>query len=320
MTAKRVRRVLRVVALAVLSALLLLAIRTINWPHLTQSLHEARPLWLLAAAMGFLAILPLWAAEWTILAPASTDRSFRRMLGVVALTSSALNTTAFLIGEATGVALLVARAGVSRPAAVSVLAMDQLLVGIAKLAVLGAAALALPLPDWMRGGIASLSVAVALLLALSLASAWRFESLAPRTAHLLDGKVARAIARAGEALAPLRSPKRASAAIVLALAKKAVEVAAIVCVQRAFGLDVQLGAAILVLGALNLSTLVPLVPGNLGVYEGTVTLIYTSLGVPVDRALAIAVVQHACYFAALALPGYVVLAFSTVEHREAAVS
>ena len=316
----RTRIALRVVAFAVLTALLVIAFRTINWPRLTQSLHEAHLPWLVAAAVGFIAILPLWAAEWMILAPERARPSFRTMLDVVALTSSALNTTAFLIGEATGVTLLVSRAGLSRPAALSVLAMDQLLVGIAKLAVLGAAALALPLPDWMRGGIASLSVAVALLLAISLAGAWRFETLAPRMSHLLDGRVARAVTRAGEALAPLRSPQRSSAAIALALAKKAVEVGAIVCVQRAFGPDLHLGAAILVLGALNLSTLVPLVPGNLGVYEATVALIYTSLGVPVDRALAMAVVQHACYFAALALPGYVVLGLSATERRTAAVS
>src|SRR5678815_471756 len=52
----------------------------------------------------------------------------RDMLGVVALTSAVLNTTPMLVGEATAVVLLVARTRLDRAAALSVLAMDQLLV------------------------------------------------------------------------------------------------------------------------------------------------------------------------------------------------
>jgi uncharacterized membrane protein YbhN (UPF0104 family) len=54
---------------------------------------------------------------------------------------------------------------------------------------------------------------------------------------------------------------------------------------------------------LNLATLLPLVPGNIGVYEAAVVLALTRFGVPAEQALGVAVVQHLCYFAALALPG-----------------
>ena len=58
------------------------------------------------------------------------------MLSVVSMTSTTLNTTPLLVGEATGVVLLVSRGGLDRPSALSVLAMDQFLVGLAKVAVL----------------------------------------------------------------------------------------------------------------------------------------------------------------------------------------
>ena len=106
------------------------------------------------------------------------------------------------------------------------------------------------------------------------------------------------------ALAPLRSPRRGSAALALALAKKLAEVLAILCIQRAFGVVLPVASAVLVLAALNLATLLPVVPANVGVYEAVVVLAYGYFGVAPERALAMGLVQHACYFAALALPGY----------------
>jgi uncharacterized membrane protein YbhN (UPF0104 family) len=58
-----------------------------------------------------------------------------------------------------------------------------------------------------------------------------------------------------------------------------------------------------VLACLNLATLVPVVPGNLGVYEAAVVFAYTRLGVPAEQALSVGLVQHLCYFCALAIPG-----------------
>jgi glycosyltransferase 2 family protein len=50
-------------------------------------------------------------------------------------------------------------------------------------------------------------------------------------------------------------------------------------------------------------TLLPLVPGNVGVFEAAVVLALTRFGVGPEQALGVAVVQHLCYFVALALPG-----------------
>jgi uncharacterized membrane protein YbhN (UPF0104 family) len=58
-----------------------------------------------------------------------------------------------------------------------------------------------------------------------------------------------------------------------------------------------------VLAVLPHATLLPVVPGNVGVYEAAGMLARALQGIPGEQALGIAVVQHLCYFLALAGPG-----------------
>jgi uncharacterized membrane protein YbhN (UPF0104 family) len=233
------------------------------------------------------------------------------MLGVVSTTSSVLNTTPMLVGEATGVVLLVTRTRVDRAAALSVLAMDQLLVGVAKLTVLATATLVAPLPDWMTRAVLALLVSLAMLGGALLLASWRHADVASALSAFAPQRIADAIGAFASSLQPLREPARGARALGLALLKKAVEVAAILCVQRAFGVSLPIAAAVVVLAVLNLATLLPVVPGNVGVFEAAVVLALTRFGLPAEQALGIAVVQHLCYFVALATPGLV----STARRR-----
>lgn len=301
-------RAARVVFLLALLAAFGVALRGLDPSRALQALGSVRGEWIVAASLCYLAILPLWAWQWHLLAPPSPSQTFSRMLRVVVTTSGVLNTTPLLVGEATGVVLLVTLTGVERTAAVSVLAMDQLLVGVAKLVVLATAALLAPLPNWMTRATLGLIIVVAALATLLLVGASRgmWRARAPREARVvgsLSDRLARALDALPAALAPLRSFRRGGGALALALVKKAVEVGAMVCVQRAFGLDLPIGAAILALGMLNLSTLLPIVPGNIGVYEAAIVLAYSRYGVAAERGVSLAAVQHLCYLLALAAPG-----------------
>jgi uncharacterized protein (TIRG00374 family) len=297
-------RAARWTAFLVLAALFVLSLRRIDLGLAWAELGSIRPGWLLVAIVCYVAILPLWALQWHLLAPPSPTLTQRRMLEVVAMTSSVLNTTPMLVGEATGIILLVAHAGLARGAALSVLAMDQLLVGLAKLGVLATAALLLPLPTWMTRVVLTLLIAVAALLGGLAVASWRHADLTRLSDRILPAQLRGALANFGPALAPLRSSKLGGGALLLAFAKKLAEILAILCVQRAFGLSLPIASAILVLAFLNLATLMPLTPGNVGIYEAAVVLAYGWLGVPAEQALGIAVVQHLTYFVALALPGY----------------
>jgi uncharacterized membrane protein YbhN (UPF0104 family) len=299
------RRLLRLVAFAVVAALAVAAARRLSLPRVMMELAVARPAWIALALLCFIAILPLWAVQWRVLAPATSRPSVSTMVGVVAMTSTVLNTAPLLLGEAAGIYLLVAEAGLSRAAAVSVLAMDQLFVGVAKLCVLAGAAASVTLPTWMARGAEGLAVGVALLVLVVLVAAWHAGKVTMSAiGRALPPRIMHAVVSSGTALAPVRSPTRSGAALALALGKKLAEALAILCVQRAFGVTLPLQSALLILAAVNLATLLPVVPSNLGVYEAAVVLAYSSLGIPPERALGIALVQHACYFVALALPGY----------------
>ena len=318
LTRPRAHTLARLVALLVLTGLVALAVVRLNPSGVLAGLAVAQPLWIVLAMLCYLTVLPLWALQWTLLAPRSPRVRMTTMTGVVAMTSTVLNTTPLLVGEAAGVFFLVSQAGLGRAAALSVLAMDQLFVGIAKLFLLASAAAAIDLPPWMARGAQTLLLAVGLLAIGVVVVAWRAEPPGTSTRRGPPGRIAALLASLGSGLAPIRSPSRSGGALALALAKKVAEVLAIVCLQRAFGLQLPLASALLVLAAVNLATLLPLVPGNLGVYEGAVVLAYSYFGVTPERALGIALVQHACFFVALALPGYRWLARSPARTPAAA--
>lgn len=297
------RRSGRALALLAITGLFVVALHRMDVARALAQLASVRAGWLGLALLCYVAVLPLWAWQWHLLAPRDSTRRFGDVLGVVAITSSVLNTTPMLVGEATGVALLVARTRLDRAAALSVLAMDQLLVGIAKLAVLATAALVAPLPGWMTRAVLALLVSLALLAAALLLASWRHADVASLLSRFVPSSVADGVGAFAAWLEPLRQPARGAPALGLALLKKVVEVAAIVCVQRAFGVTLPLGAAVVVLAVLNLATLLPVVPGNVGVFEAAVVLALVRFGVPAEQALGVAVVQHLCYFVALATPG-----------------
>ncbi len=304
----RIGRSARILLVFALLAAFILALRGLDPARAWNALASVHAEWIVAAALCYLAILPLWAWQWHLLAPATPTQTFGGMLRVVTTTSGVLNTTPLLVGEATGVVLLVTLTGLERTAAVSVLAMDQLLVGVAKLVVLASAAALAPLPDWMTQAALGLILLVAALAALLLLGTSRglWHSGAQREPHVagsIPDRLTRALDALPAALAPLRSIRRGGGALALALLKKAVEVCAMVCMQRAFGLDLPIASAILALGMLNLSTLLPIVPGNIGVYEGAIVLAYSRYGVAVEQAVGLAAVQHLCYLLALAAPG-----------------
>ena len=315
-----VRRAATIVGILIFVALLVVAARRLDAGRVIAELRTVRAAWIVGALASYVAILPLWALQWRLLAPQTERNTFRRMLGVIAMTSSTHNTTAFLVGEAAGGVLLATHVGLGRSAALSVIAMDQLLVGIAKLAVLTTAAMTLELPPWMAKGVTALAIAVGVLLVFTILAAWHHDTLAKRAERFVPARVVAAMGQMGQALAPLRSLQRGGGALVLALLKMVAETLAILCIQHAFGMHLPIASAVLVLAALSLVTLVPVVPGNLGVYEGAVVFIYTRLGVPAEQALGVAVVQHACSFAALALPGYAWLAGAGASRSAAAAS
>ena len=292
-----------------LTVALVLALRSLPWREAGEQLGRARLFWVAAAVVANFCVLPLWAIEWRLLARQAARIPFRTMFEVVSVTAAVLNTVPFFAGEATAVALLSTRAKLPRSAALSVLALDQLLVGFAKIATLCAAALLAPLPGWLRAGVTSLLLGVVALGTLLLGLAHRGERLEGHLAARAGfwPRVLVRVARLGRHLEMLKSPGPALAVAALALAKKSAELLGIIAIQMAFGLNVSVATALLTLAALSITTLLPVTPGNLAVYEATVFATYRYAGFPAETALGIAVVQHLCVLLPALSTGYVML-------------
>jgi glycosyltransferase 2 family protein len=298
------------VALAVTAA-------DLPWRLAAQYARRIHPGWLLASIAANAAILPLWAAEWRLLIPTAFRVTFARMLEVVTVSAAVLNSVPFFAGEASAVALLITRGGLARGAALTVLALDQLMVGLAKLALIVAAALFMPIPAGLRAGVLGLAVAVMALLVVLLPLAHGWASLRdrlllrPTRVRALMGRVV----ALGQHLDALRTLDRVWRVLALALAKKMAEVAAIVAMQVAFGLDPSLASALLVAAALAITTLVPVAPANLGVYEGTVYAMYRVVGVQPEVAIGIAIVQHLAFLLPPLACGYLALTLRQARSR-----
>jgi uncharacterized membrane protein YbhN (UPF0104 family) len=303
-----------------LTVAIVVAARRLPWDRTLSLLMSVNTLWVAVAIAAHFLILPLWALEWKMLAPASARVPFTRMWDVVTISAAVLNTIPFLAGEASAVAMLIERAGLARGAAASVLAMDQLLVAFAKLMVIAGAAVAAPLPPWLQTGVVSLTVAFVMLLVMMMLLAHFWADARERLLGA-SGRARNFAARIvawGVHLEPLRDPRRAFAVAGLAITKKAAELGAIIAVQVAFGLDPSVASALLVLAALAITTLLPIAPANLGVYEGTVYGTYRALGVTPEIALGLAIVQHLCFLLPPIVVGYGMLTWRELSPRSRA--
>ena len=305
--------------LAIASLLLFLCFRRIQWDRAWQELFHIRPSWLFLAVAVNLSIFVFWAAQWKVFLPKAHRVSFGRMIEINALMAMVMNTVPFLAGHALGVFLLAKRERVGSAVALSVMALDQLSEGLAKLSILLLVALLTPLPDWMREGILLVVSGVSLLLVILLFFAYRYRNPYEPKGDLLNvgwNSMWPFITRWAHHLEALRSFRRFFLGLLLAYAMKGAEATAILAVQKGFHLNIPIWSVLLILAGLNVATMVPVTPGNIGVYEATVFFIYQYLGVPPEQALGLALLQHLCYLLPLVGTGYLLVIARNVFPEE----
>jgi uncharacterized membrane protein YbhN (UPF0104 family) len=288
----------------VLLALLVGAARAVDWRPALAAALTADPLWLVAALALNALLLPCATLQWRLLLPDDARLTARELFGIVALTSSVANGAPMLAGQAAGVHLLATRGRLGHARAVSVTVLEQLTEGMAKLALLALAVVVAPRLA-PAAGVAVLLTVPALTVALTLAAhrrAWA-DRLAARARGAL-APTARFFALALAHLDALRRPERFGGAVVVGALKKGVEGLAVAAVAAALGIPLPVWAIVATVAAVNLSQLVAVTPANLGPYEAAAFLVFRSVGVAPDQALALALVQHAVYLLPLAGIGW----------------
>ncbi len=306
----RVSRGRWVAAALVATGLLAWSFRRADLAGVAAQLAHVRPGWLLLAMASYAGTIVLWTGLWRSWASGINPVSWGRMATVTVLLLLGANTLPFFGGHAIGVALLVSRARLPLAGALSVLAVDQLFESLAKVACLLLAAAVSPVAPWLAGAFSVIGLAALLVLVVLLGAAW----FPPGDA------VARrfgALGRFGQAwaghLGVLRDGRRFALALLVALVIKAGEATALFCVQQALDVRLPLSDLPLVLCATQIGGMLPVSPGNLGVYEAAAMIAYTGLGVPNAAALGLALLQHAAYLAVAILPGLGLLAWRSVR-------
>ncbi len=245
-----------------------------------RRLDDARPAWLWLAALLVVVALVSWAQAWR-----SVIRSCGGSVGRVDTVAryavgSGINT--FLparLGDAARIALF--SRTLEHPARVWTSAGVYTTIGAARavwiaMLVLGGFAFG-ALPLWPVVVCAAF-VAVA----ACVAAASRRRNAGTRLAHFFD-----AYRELG------RHPREAAPMLAWMAIATAARVGAAAAIVSSLGVHRSLGAALLIVPALDLASLVPLAPGGLGLSSGAVVVALNGYGIGVTTALTIGIGLHA---------------------------
>jgi len=145
------------------------------------------------------------------------------------------------------------------------------------------------MPHWAVTGLVILGLVGLALLAVAIIGARR----AHGTPTHSQRTAMRLLAMARQGLAVLRTPAAAVAAILLQTVGWILQLLAVWAVTAAFDLDVPLPAAALVLLLMNVATVFPLWPGNVGLLQAAVALPLAQYGVPYGTGFAYGLVLQA---------------------------
>jgi glycosyltransferase 2 family protein len=299
------------------AGILFLCLKSIDLDRAWAEFSRADPFWLFGAVIFNAFILLVWALLWKLLLPEKMPVPFSRIFQANSYMSTSCNTIPFPGGHAVGVIALARRAEVGHSVALSVLALDQLMEGFAKVFVLTLIAIFVPLPELMARGILVFVSVIVLFASIMFYLAHkqpRFNE--EEGAATLKKKIRKFVSRWSAHLEILRDARTFSCGILLAFLMMFAQTLGIWAVQKSLGLGLPLWAPVLVMGALNLATVLPITPGNFGVYEGTAFLVYQFYGLSSESALSLAFLQHLCFLIPMVGTGYLVLLFLTSAQKQ----
>jgi len=301
-------RVSYIVSWLLLTALIVATIGRVDWTLAIAAVAKAKPLPLILAVLLNAMILVFATAQWLLFLPEGVSVARSKMFKIMAIMSTVANSGPAGGGAAVGVHLLGTQKGVGHSVGLSVLLLDQLVEGLVKVAIVLLAIVVVPIGLEYKAVSATILIGVPTLFFVLTVIAHRksaLESISERTTGFLGWMLTKLNLVAAN-LEALRRPKKLSLTVVLGLLQKLVAALAITCILLAFGVVTPWWGILAVLVAVNLSTVVSVTPANLGVFEGAAFLVYTSLGISSDTAVALAIVQHAAYLIPLAGIGWII--------------
>lgn len=269
------------------------------WSDILSALRSTDPAMLIIAIALHMAVFPFWVWQWHLVSAALAPVRWRGIMAAVALSVGAKVSVSGLAGVSAGVLALKSHGGLNYSEAGSVMSLDQFLALATKLLVLLLALMLAPLPTAVHHGALSL-LGLAVAMAAALIFARRAEGLVGSMAHGRTGLLSRLAARLATFLqdvAKIGTGRVIAGALGLAILKRVLEIAAAHAVLLACGIMADPVAALLVVAAVSVTTLVPVMPANLGTHPAGVFAALIFVGVPSDLALAAGLLHHAVVLA-----------------------
>lgn len=218
------------------------------------------------------------------------------------------------VGELVRATLIGQTDGVGAGRALGTIFIEKLLDVLLLLVLLGALTLAMPLPQWVTAAGVSGSLVFGTLGVLFFALSGARRPLVGWIAGTLDplplvrrlqlSRLAGAVLSAATGLA---QPRLLALQLALTVALWSFALLTIVCLLRAFHIEVPVTAALLLLITTNLGMTVPSAPGYIGVYEAIAVLTLQLFGVPPASGLSVALALHVLGFGSFTLAGAAIL-------------
>lgn len=302
---KRIQKILLALfTLSIATFLLYWCFRQIDLALFWKELVNAHPLFLALGLLAVASIIFSNAAQWQVLLPAKRQVGYGKLAEVVSISLMTANTVPW--GHAAAIYFLGRIATVGHTMALSVLTLDQLFGGLSKAMVYLFVILTVSLPSWLEHTALSFVVLVSSFYIILLILAHRHrepKNFEQRKVGLWH-RLVKIFVEWAHYLHAVRDWRRKLGGIGYGLLMRGGEGLAIYCIQWAFGVDLPLWSAWYVVMAVNLAIMIPVTPGNLGVYEATVFYVYKSLGVEPTVAMTMAVFSHMIYLIPMVIPGY----------------
>lgn len=284
------RRALRwILALLTLALLAHLATR-VTWREVWATAAAASPAWLIAATVVNLATPAVRGARWWLFLRPAGSSSLTLALRATYV-GSGLNNLVPASGGDAARALLVARRSMMHAAtALATLAVDRLVESATYLTLALLAPAVVPVPAIVRRGAVTAALILAAVLVVSVTGARvaRMRAGSTRIPSSRRGRLRVQVGRFFTGVEELATARRVTAAVVLSLIAWTLQAITYHLTALATGLPVSFAASALAMLAVNLAFMLPLTPGNLGVFQAVYALVMVAFGSSGSAATATA--------------------------------
>jgi uncharacterized protein (TIRG00374 family) len=295
--------------IAVSLVLLWLAARGVSLDELADSFRQIRPGWLVGTLATIVVRFWCTAVRWQVLLRPVKPISVHRLFSVTMIGFMANNVLPARMGEFVRAYALAKSETLSASLAFATIVLERVFDGFTLLAFLVGGLLFLRPERWLvwSAGMSFCLYVGVLGGLLWLRQGRGFDRLLARLPLGLRARAARLLDSFALGLDVLSDPRALGVAAALSLAVWGVSVAGVWTMFAAFGLDLPVHAAVLLLAIVAVAVALPSAPGYVGTFQAGTVAALALFAVPESTAFSFSLLYHAIHFVPITVAGLVYL-------------